>query len=116
MDAPILISLAVLAVIAGTEIVCLFVWKSPSHKAPVAAIIPVFPDFQELGPALDRLRTLILCGSCPVGHIILLDYGGGEAERELCSEFCRDLGEAVVVAPEDLENFLSEIFAFVPEK
>ena len=112
MDMPILISLAVLIIIAGAEMFCLFIADRKCRKRPpLTAVIPVFPDSSDLEAALERTSELILRGSCPIERVLLIDYGADEASLSLCKAFCTDFPEAVLIKPDELEKILAETFA-----
>ena len=112
MDTPILISLAVLIIIAGIEIFCLFLCKNAPQKPPLTLVIPVFPDKELLNASLERTRQLMLRGSCPLGAIVLIDYGADTELKRICEDFCRDFREAVFLKPEETEKYFAETFAF----
>ena len=105
MDLPILIALGALGVIACAEIFCLFFAGSKPPSPPLTAVIPVFPGSEDIEAALSRTRDIILRGSCPIERVILIDYGADPDSLELCREFVRDISEAVILPPEELENF-----------
>lgn len=112
MDIPILISLAVLLIIAGAEMYCLFLAdRKCRSRHPLTAVIPVFPDSSDLEAALDRTSELILRGSCPIERVLLIDYGADEAAVALCKAFCTDFPEASSIKPDELEKILAETFA-----
>ena len=112
MDIPILISLAVLIIIAGAEMYCLFIAdRKCRSRPPLTAVIPVLPHSPFLEAALDRTVDLILRGDCPINRILLINYGGDEAAISLCRAFCADFKEASLVRPEELEKILAETFA-----
>ena len=107
-----IISLAVLTVIAGIEIFCLFLCRNAPAKPPLTLIIPVFSDKELLNASLSRVREHMLRGSCPIDAVILIDYGADSELKLICEDFCRDFREAVFIKPEDTEKILAETFAF----
>ena len=112
MDTPILISMIVLTVIAAIELFCLFLCKEAPDRPPLVVVIPVFGDIELLEASLERVRGLMLRGSCTVDRIILIDYNADVSSSTICNEFCRDFKEAVFIKPEEMKNFLAETFAF----
>lgn len=112
MDMPILISVAVLIIIAGAEMYCLFIAdRKCMDRPPLTAVIPVLPDSAQLEAALERTGELILRGNCPIERILLIDYGATEGAIAQCKAFCADFPEASVIKPDELEKILAETFA-----
>ena len=112
LDTPMMISLAVLILIAGVELFCLFLCKNPQEKPPLTLTVPVFADKELLNASLERVREIMLRGTCPVDTVILVNYGADSESSKICLDFCRDFREAVFLVPEEVENFLAETFAF----
>ena len=116
MDTPMMISLAVLILIAGLEVFCIFSGENETGKPPLTLAVPVFADSEALGKALGRVRETILRGRCAVDAVLLIDFGADRASAGLCADFCRDFPEAVLIKPEDIRKKLADTFAFSEQK
>ena len=115
VDTAILIPLAVLVIIAFLEIFCIISGKRELERSPLTVAVPVSGDAEALEAALARLRDALLRGNCRIDRVMLIDYGADEAGRSACEDFCRDFREAVFIRPEEIRNFLAEIFAIFGE-
>ena len=116
MDKSIIISAAVMAVIATIEILCLFCCsKLRMKKIPITAIYPIFPSDNFLNDKLDYISEMFLKSSCPIDRAIFIDYGATEQQINLCNEFCRLCPEISIISPDKIETFLSETFAIAPK-
>lgn len=112
MDNIIITSVLILAVIAVIEAVSLF-YKA-SHrvsKLAFAAVIPVFPNDDELRERLEHLNEKLSCGSYYIEEIIILNYGATTEQLEICRQFCYENQSAVLTDPASLEKILSKTFA-----
>ncbi len=112
MDNIIVTSLLVLAVIAIIEAVSLF-YKSSRRvqKLSFAAVVPIFPDDENLRERLEYLGEKLSSGSYYIEEIILINYGATVEQLEICREFCYENRNAVLTDPASLEKILSKTFA-----
>lgn len=116
MDKAMLISVIVLVVIAAVEILCLFFCsRLRMKKIPVAAVLPVFPDDDELNRKLEYIGEILFRNSCTIDCVFLINYGASDSQLELCCDFCRTHIEADIISPDELEKILSETFAITPK-
>lgn len=112
MDIAVLISIAVMAVIAGIEIFCLFCCsKARAKTAPVIAVIPIIADDCELAQKLEYMTVLVSKGSSELDKLILLDIGSSLEQIRLCSEFCQSYSWAETLSLSELQKKLPEMFA-----
>lgn len=112
MDSIIITAVFVLAVIAIIEAVSLFAGtrRKPCRLA-FAAVVPVFPQDNELRFRLAELERRLSDGSFYIEEIILIDYGAGMGQMEICRRFCSEYPNAVMTDPAGLEKILSKTFA-----
>lgn len=107
MEPAVIISIAVIVIIAAVEIYCLFICSKLRGKSyPITAAIPVFPGDEELRDRLSYLDTLLTDGEAYIGRVLLIDCGASPAQLELCRQFCEEFPAAVMTDKEGLENSL----------
>lgn len=112
MDIAVLISIAVMAVIAGIEIFCLFCCsKARTKTAPVIAVIPVTEDDVELARKLEYMAIILSKGSSELDRLILLDIDSSPEQILLCRDFCRSYSWAETLSLNELQKKLPEMFA-----
>jgi hypothetical protein len=112
MDIAVFISIAVMVVIAGIEIFCLFCCSKARMKAaPVIAVIPVTEDDCELDRKLEYMAVILSKGSSELDKLILLDISSSPEQIRLCSEFCRSYSWAETLSLSELQKKLPEMFA-----
>lgn len=114
MDITVIISLIVLGAITVVEFGCLFCCSRIRGKIrPIAAVVPIFPDSDELPETLDYYGGLLSRDSPAIDKLFFIDYGAGNELLEYCRDFCRTFDRAILIRPEELEKNLSETFAFL---
>ncbi|MBQ8296310.1 MAG: hypothetical protein IJX77_00840 [Ruminococcus sp.] len=112
MDNVIVTSVLILAVIAVIEGVSLF-YKSSRRvkKLAFAAVVPVFPDDDDLRERLEYLGDKLSGGSYYIEEIIIINYGATIEQLEICGRFCYENRNAILTDPASLEKILSKTFA-----
>ncbi len=112
MDKAMLISIIILVIIAAVEIICLFFCsRLRMKKVPVAAVLPIYPNDDELEGKLEYIGEILFRNPCNIDCVFLIDYGASDAQLELCCDFCRTHTEADIISPDEIEKILSETFA-----
>lgn len=104
MEPAVIISIAVIVIIAVVEVYCLFVCSKLRGKSyPMTAAVPVFSDDEELMDRLSYLDTLLTDGEAYIGRVLLIDCGATPAQLELCRQFCEEFPAAVLTDMDGLE-------------
>lgn len=115
MDVPLIISVIALAVIAAVEIVCLLMCRRIQEKEmPMYIALPLLPDDGLLTERLDYLRQILTDPASRVRGAVLIDFGTGERQLQLCREFCDERGDTYIIQPKELEVFMKDKI-FPPE-
>ena len=116
MDIAIIISAAVMTVIAGIEFGCLFICsKIRMKKVPVIAVLPVLPEDSQLRQKLEYLENVLTRKAHEIDGILLVSFNAGEEQLTLCREFCNAVPSASISDICELEKKLPEMFAFQNE-
>lgn len=116
MDIAIIISAAVMTIIAGIEFGCLFICsKLRMKKVPVIAVLPVLPEDYQLHQKLEYLENVLTRKAHEIDGILLVSINAGDAQLSLCSDFCKAVPAASISDISDLEKKLPEMFAFQNE-
>lgn len=117
MDMTIAVSVMILIFIVVLEFVSLLRSRSCNENIlDFAAVVPVFPEDENLSVRLDCLSEKIACGQCHAEEIILIDFGASPEQLEICRRFCLDNPCAVIAVSEDAEKIFSETFAIDMKK
>lgn len=104
MEPAVIISIAVIAVIAVVEVYCLFVCSKLRGKSyPITAAVPVFPGDEELEDRLSYLDTLLTDGEAYICRVLLIDCGATPSQMELCRQFCEEFPAAELTDMENIE-------------
>lgn len=112
MDKVTVTSVIILAVIAVIEGVSLFCGSAGrKRKLTFAAVIPVFPEDDDLRERLEYLTRKLSGGACSAGSIIIVNYGAAIGQLEICELFCSENPNAFITDPAGLEKILSKTFA-----
>ncbi|MBQ8180382.1 MAG: hypothetical protein IJ010_00140 [Ruminococcus sp.] len=113
MDAAVLISAAVMTVIAGIEFACLFCCSKLRMKAvPVIAVLPVVPDDENLRQKLEYMENVLTRKAHEINGLLLISVNADSDQLTMCREFCKAVPAAVLTDVNELEKKLPEMFAF----
>ncbi len=113
MDAAVIISAAVMIVIAGIEFGCLFICsRLRMKKVPVIAVMPVLPEDDQLHQKLVYMENVLTRKAHEIDGLLLIPINAQDDQLTLCSDFCKTVPAASISDIENLEKKLSEMFAF----
>lgn len=100
----IVVSVVILVIIAGIEIVCLFGCSKLKVKNPsVTVALPVYSNDKKLSEKLEYMGILLDDCSIGIENLILLDCGASNEQLEACKLFCRKYPTVILTIPELIE-------------
>jgi len=112
MDIAIIISAAVMTVIAGIEFGCLFCCSKLRMKAvPVIAVLPVTQEDDQLEQKLEYMENVLTRKAHEIEGLLLVAINADDGQLALCREFCTAVSAAELADIRDLEKKLPEMFA-----
>ncbi len=112
MDIAIIISAAVMTVIAGIEFGCLFCCSKLRMKAvPVIAVLPVVREDDRLEHKLEYMENVLTRKAHEIEGLLLVAINADDGQIALCREFCTAVPAAELADIRDLEKKLPEMFA-----
>lgn len=112
MDIAIIISAAVLTVIAGIEFGCLFFCSRLRMKAvPVIAVMPVLPTDDQLEHKLEYMENVLTRKAHEIEGLLLVSIDAESSQLKMCRDFCNALPAAELTDIRELEKKLPEMFA-----
>lgn len=113
MDAAVIISAAVMTVIAGIEFACLFCCSKLRMKSvPVIAVLPVSSDDINLRQKLEYMENVLTRKAHEINGLLLISINADSDQLTMCREFCKAVPAATLTDVSDLEKKLLEMFAF----
>lgn len=81
------------------------------RKTAFAAVLPVFPDDEELRRRLNYMEQKASGDNEFTELIVLVNYGATTEQIELCQRFCDKRKNVIFTDPASLEKILSKTFA-----
>lgn len=112
MDIAIIISAAVMTVIAAIEFGCLFCCsKLRMRSVPVIAVLPVTQSDDQLKHKLEYMENVITRKSHEIEGLLLVAINADPDQLALCRDFCNAVPAAELADISDLEKKLPEMFA-----
>ncbi|MCI1269423.1 MAG: hypothetical protein LKG21_05920 [Ruminococcus sp.] len=113
MNSIVIVSVAVLLIIAAIEGFCLFFGHPEKNNLrDFALVIPILPQDGSLKEKLSEIKYYLKYSDFPPDcTILLVDYGADDKQSRIIQDFCAGNSNAHIIPYSALEKKLSEIFA-----